>query len=153
MNLELIATAGLVLLAVAGAVLDLTTRRLPNWLSLSLAVSGLAYALAAHGAAGAGSGLLHGLAALAIGMVLFRIGAIGGGDAKFYSGIATWFALAEGARLLLSVSLSGLALFAAWFAARRLMGRKVVRNSTSDADKFPYGIAIAAGAILARLTA
>ena len=153
MTPEVIAGSGLALLALIGAWLDLATRRLPNWLSLASAIGGLTASFVLHGIAGAGSGLLHGLAALVVGMILFRFGAVGGGDAKFYAGTAMWFGIAQAARLLLGVSLAGLALFAIWFAARRLRGRKIVRRSTDDADKFPYGIAIAAGAIMAWFTA
>jgi len=148
LTVALYAGAGLALLALAGAGLDLFTRRLPNALCLVTAASGLAVSFVLHGTAGAGSALLHGVLALVGGMALFRFGLVGGGDAKFYAGVATWFALGQAARLLLAVSLAGLALFLAWFLARRLMGRKVVRRGASDADRFPYGIAIAAGAIL-----
>ncbi|MBC2666287.1 prepilin peptidase [Novosphingobium flavum] len=148
MNLELIAGAGLALLVLTGALLDLTTRRLPNWLCLLTAAAGLGATWLISGPAATGSALLHGLIALVIGMVLFRLAVVGGGDAKFYTGAAMWFPLASGIRLLLSVSLTGLALFIAWFVYRRLSGRKISRRSTDDADKFPYGIAIAAGAML-----
>ena len=148
MTAALYAGAGLALLALVGAGLDLFTRRLPNALCLVTATSGLAVSFALHGAVGVGSALLHGVLALLVGMALFRFGVVGGGDAKFYAGVAMWFALGQAPRLLLAVSLAGLALFVAWFLARRLMGRKVARRSASDADKFPYGLAIAAGAIL-----
>lgn len=143
-------SAGVVLaiLASTGAWLDLTARRLPNWLCLVTALAGLAVSFALHGAWGAGSGLLHGLVALAVGMALFGFGLVGGGDAKFYGALALWFGLGSAARMLLGVSIAGLILFALWFAGRRAMGRKVERRPEKDSDKFPYGIAIAAGAVL-----
>ncbi len=152
MNSLQIAGIVLVILASTGAWLDLTARRLPNWLCLATALAGLAVSLALHGPSGAGSGLLHGLVALAMGMALFGCGLVGGGDAKFYSALALWFGIGSAARLLLGVSVSGLVLFALWFAGRRVIGRKVERRPEKDSDKFPYGIAIAAGAVLTWFT-
>jgi len=143
----------LALLLAIGAWLDAVRRRLPNWLCLATALAGLAGAALLHGAAAAFSGLGHAVLALLVGMVLFRFGLIGGGDAKFYAAAATWFTLPQAARLLLAVSLSGLALFLLWFTYRRLTGRKIVRAAATDADRFPYGIAISAGALLAWWTA
>jgi prepilin peptidase CpaA len=153
LNAALLAGSALVLLALTGAGLDYTVRRLPNLLCLITALAGLAASFTLHGASGAGSAALHGLIALVVGMVLFRFGAVGGGDAKFYAGIAMWFALGQAPRLLLAVSLSGLLLFIVWFTVRRLMGKKVHRRAENDADRFPYGAAIAAGAVVAWFTA
>lgn len=143
--------AGVVLavLLATGGVLDVFTRRLPNVLCLATAIAGVAVLLITSTAHGAISGLSHGLLALIVGAVLFRVGVVGGGDAKFYAALATWFPLTVAPRLLLAVSLSGLVLFFAWFVARRLAGRKVVRNASSPQDRFPYGIAIAAGGLVA----
>lgn len=139
----------LAILLVTGGVLDVFARRLPNVLCLVTAIAGATATLLTSGAQGAVSALSHGLLVLILGAALFRMGVIGGGDAKFYAAVATWFPLGAAARLLLAVSLSGLALFMAWFTARRLAGRKVVRNATSAHDRFPYGIAIATGGLLA----
>jgi len=146
---EIVAGIVLAILLVTGACFDILSRRLPNWLCLTTAVAGLCAAAVLHGAGGLGSAALHGAAALIVGMVLFRFGVIGGGDAKFYAAVAVWFAASLAPRLLLSVSLSGLILFLVWFTYRRLTGRKIVRAATDDADRFPYGIAIAAGGLLA----
>lgn len=47
------------------------------------------------------------------------------------------------------VSLAGFGLILAWFLIRRLRGIPVQRRAQDDAGKFPYGVAIAAGAVLA----
>ena len=139
----------LVLLGLAACWLDATVRKLPNWLSLLTALVGLGLAVSSAGLSGLGSHLVHMLIALAIGMVLFRLGVVGGGDAKFYAGVAAWFSLSDAVGLILAVSLSGLAIFLVWFAWRRLSGKPIRGGAhQTDADKLPYGIAIAAGAII-----
>ena len=96
-----------------------------------------------------GNHLAHAVIALAIGFGLFAARIVGGGDAKFYAGVAAWFALGEAMRLLLAVSLGGLALFLAWFLYRRLTGKAISRPGGEDQGKFPYGTAIAAGGLIA----
>jgi prepilin peptidase CpaA len=157
----LLGRAVLVLACAAACWLDARHRVLPNWLSLATLVSGLGFALAgAHynaqafvsgygGLAALGSHAAHAALALVAGAALFAIGIIGGGDAKFYAAVAAWFRLAEGLRLLVYVSLAGFGLILAWFLIRRLRGIPVQRRAQDDAGKFPYGVAIAAGAVLA----
>ena len=130
---------------------DVSRRRLPNPLCLIVAVLGLATQAYAGGWALAGSGLLHAIIALVIGIALFSAGIVGGGDAKYYAAVAAWFPLSQAGALLLLVSVIGFVLFVCWFLWRRLRGIKVQRKSVSDADKFPYGVAIALGAIAAML--
>lgn len=141
--------AALSLSAALGAWLDLTRRRLPNWLCLCTALGGAVVTAVAQGPVGLAWALLHGLVALLVGLALFAAGIVGGGDAKYYAGMALWFGLPDGSRLLLCVTLAGLGMFAVWFTLRRVLGRKVERRPTRDSDKFPYGIAIAAGALWA----
>jgi prepilin peptidase CpaA len=110
---------------------------------------GLGFAFADGGLGAMGSHLLHALIALVVGIGLFAARIVGGGDAKFYAGIAAWFTLADGARLLLAVSLGGLVLFLVWFVYRRLSRKPISRRDGVAEGKFPYGVAIAAGAVIA----
>jgi len=139
------AKAILVILGVVACLFDWKYRRLPNWLSGLAALSGLVVAAANLGLSTAGSHLLHMIAALLIAFAVYAMRLIGGGDAKFYAGTAAWFALGDAMRLLLSVSLSGLALFAVWFAMRRIAKKPVRMKDASESDKLPYGVAIAVG--------
>lgn len=148
----LIGTSILMLEAVTGGWLDLTSRRLPNWLCLVTLITGLGFVVAELGLASAAWALAHSAIALLVGMVLFRIEAIGAGDAKFYAACAAWFPLQEGLTLLASVSLSGLLLVIGWFGYRQF------RRVRDDAEKgkfgmVPYGLAVAAGAGIARMMA
>lgn len=136
-------------IAVTGSYLDLRTRRLPNWLCLAGLVAGLAFGLAAGGWTAAAIALLHAFIALIVGAGLFALGGIGGGDAKFYAALATWFPLQAGLGLLVSVSLTGLLLLIAWLPyRRRLMRSEGGLVSDSDFRKLPYGVAIAVGALV-----
>lgn len=130
-----------------GAYTDVTARRLPNWLALILLVFGLGAALADGGLSALGWHAAHAVIALMIGMLLFAIGAFGGGDAKFYAGMAAFFPLSQALNLFVFVAISGLVLILAWLILKRTVFAK--RNAAQgDFAKFPYGIAIAAGGIL-----
>lgn len=139
----------LILLALIASWLDISARRLPNWLTLLTLAAGIAVTIFDPGFSALGSHLAHTIIALLVGMILFRFGVIGGGDAKFYAAVASWFALSGAPGLLLAVSLSGLVIFFVWFVWRRATGKPIRAPSPdSKADKLPYGIAIAAGAVI-----
>ncbi len=146
MNPHTLAVAALGVTGIYAIWSDVRSRRLPNGLCIIVAVLGVAVTLYANGPGVAGSGLLHGLAALLVGMLLFSAGTIGGGDAKYYAAVAVWYSISQAGQLLLSVSAAGFVLFIAWFVWRRLRGIKVAKASFPNADKFPYGVAIAVGA-------
>jgi len=147
-----VATSILALCAAFGAWLDVIDRRLPNWLCLVTALTGLALAFAGGGAGALGSAALHGALALAVGMALFGFGWIGGGDAKFYAACAAWFPLTAGFHLVGAISLAGLAVVAVWMLYRHFM-RARTPDETSVQATVPYGVAIAVGAILLKAVA
>ena len=143
---------GLAALALTGlyaAWSDLRYRRLPNWLCLLVAAAGLAQMLALGGMGGAGSALLHGALAMAIGAALFTLSGLGGGDAKYYAAVACWFSLASALQLLMAVSLAGLVLALGWLIMQRLK-RRPADPANQDFALVPFGIAIAAGAVFAK---
>lgn len=131
-------------LCLAGAASDLWSRKLPNWLCAAAWIAGLGFAVAGGGAA-AVSPLIHSVLALIGGMVLFRFGMIGGGDAKYYAALAAWFALDRAMLLLLCVSLAGalLVVLMLLVGTIRRQNRKDRRRTMSE---LPYGVAIAGGA-------
>lgn len=143
--------AALIALCVTAAWLDLTQRRIPNWLCGWTAIVGLTLAATLDGWGGLGSHALHAVVALLGGMALFAFGGFGGGDAKFYAGVAAWFGLGEGLQLLLCVALSGLLLLITWFSYRRFKGHPIRRTQDAPWDGLPYGVAIGVGAIAATL--
>ena len=75
---------------VLAAVRDLRTRRIPNFLTVPMFLSGLVYQAAFHGWAGladAGLAFLLGFGTL---FVLWLIGGGGGGDAKLMGALSVW---------------------------------------------------------------
>ncbi|WAT16703.1 prepilin peptidase [Aurantiacibacter sp. MUD11] len=143
------------LLAALGAYagyMDVRFRKLPNMLCLVALALGLGASFALGGTDGLLSALLHAVIALVLGMLLFAAGVIGGGDAKFYTGIAAWFALRDGLFLFVSVALSGLVLLLVWIITRRLVHKKGLKPEGDGVfDKLPYGVAISLGGVVAAL--
>ena len=134
---------------------DARYRRLSNPLVALTAICGIALTVTAGGLAAASSNLLHSAIAMLIGLPLFARGLIGGGDVKYYAAVATWFPLDQGFRLLAFVSLAGMVLAAGWLIGQRA-GLRPHRagpdlKASAHAEKVPFGIAIASGAILAAL--
>jgi prepilin peptidase CpaA len=142
------AFAGLAAAGLAGSWLDFTRRRLPNWLCLVALIAGLAVAVVSGGMAALGAHSLHAFVALLVGMLLFALRVIGGGDAKFYAALAAWFPFAEGLRLFVSVALAGAVLTLFFIAYRKAKGRPAFPKDPDLDERLPYGIAIATGALL-----
>lgn len=86
----LIGAPVLVLLGVA-AVIDWRCRRIPNWLTFTLVLSGIAQSLMPHALVSPGSALLGCLAGFVLTFPLYALGAVGGGDVKLVAGIGAWF--------------------------------------------------------------
>jgi prepilin peptidase CpaA len=145
----LVQTAPLIVLGLTACWLDWRDRRIPNWLCGVLALIGLGLAAGSGGGTAIAQHAIHAFAALVVGMVLFRFGVFGGGDAKFYAAVAAWFPLALWAKLLIHVSLAGLGLLTVWFISRRIMGKKIRPKDPTKYDALPYGIAIAFGSFSA----
>lgn len=137
----------LLAIGLTGTALDIRSRRLPNWLCALAGVTGLVHAVMVPGEGGPLSCLAHGALALLVGMLLFALRWIGGGDAKFYAGLAVWLPLRHALAMVMSTAMAGLLILIVWFAWRRIQGKKIVVRG-DEAAKLPYGIAIAAGGLL-----
>jgi prepilin peptidase CpaA len=125
MSPELIKTLALALFAglvIVAALKDLASFTIPNWISAALAVG---FALAAF--AGVippkeiGPSLAVGLGVLILGVVMFALGWVGGGDAKLMTAAALWLGLRGLAPFALYTGIAGgalalllLALRSAW---------------------------------------
>lgn len=141
----------LIACACLGAAIDLKERRLPNWLCLLSAVIAVAYTALANGTDGLTSALLHCGAALIIGMGLFRIGFVGGGDAKFYAALSFAFPLSLALPFLGWTSLVGLVLVLAMMLFRGVRRAAMDREVAVLKFTVPYGVAIGGGAIITLL--
>lgn len=144
-------------LVIVAALRDVTSYRIPNWISAALIVAFFPAALVAGqsmsqiGVQGA-----VGVAALVAGMIMFAAGWIGGGDAKLFAAVGLWLGPQAMAPFVLVTALAGgaLAVFllnlrADWARALLPTGPNwMERLRTPDGDA-PYGLAIATGALIA----
>jgi prepilin peptidase CpaA len=146
-----VALAVLAALGLLACWYDIRERRLPNWLVLATLVVGLGLAGWRGGAAVLPWHLAHLAIALVAGIGLYAARALGAGDAKYYAALAAWFPLAAAIKLVMAVSFAGLALALGWLAWRKLAGNPAPRKPVDDMDKLPFGVAMAAGAVLALL--
>lgn len=149
MSVSLLSIGLLTGLGLAACWFDVVQRRLPNWLSLLTFSVGIGVALVTSGTAALPWNLVHALIALIVGMGLFALRAVGGGDAKYYAANAAWFGIDVALRLLVAVSMAGLVVLLIWAVWRRARGEKIFAKSPDERNKLPYGVAIAIGAVLA----
>lgn len=145
------ALAALAATGLVAAWFDVRERRIPNWLVAATLALGLGFAAWRGGAGALPWHLAHLAVALLVGIGLYAARLLGAGDAKYYAALAAWQPLAAGLKLLMAVSFAGLALTLGWLAWRKLAGKPAPKKPVSDADKVPFGVAMAAGAVLALL--
>ncbi len=146
------------LLLVVAALKDVVSFTIPNWISAALLA---AFPLAAWSAGlGWGEVAQHaavGGVALVVGMGLFALNWIGGGDAKMLSASALWLGPVAVAPYLLWTALVGGALAVGLVMARKAAaqmpamagGPKWVGALLSPKGDVPYGVALCVGALLA----
>jgi prepilin peptidase CpaA len=143
-------------LVIVGALSDITTMTIPNWISLALIALFFPAALAAQlSFAEVAANVGVGLAALVIGMVMFALRWIGGGDAKLMAAASLWLGLTAVPSYILWVAISG-GVFAVLLMQARAWGQAYVGRSPQWVGKLlqpkgdiPYGVALCAGALAA----
>jgi prepilin peptidase CpaA len=77
-------------LLILAAVGDVRTRRIPNWLTFSLVLTGLAQSFGPFGTLSPSNSALGLLVGFGVPFLMFAMGAIGGADVKLLAGIGAW---------------------------------------------------------------
>jgi prepilin peptidase CpaA len=144
-------------LVIVAGLKDLTSMTIPNWISAALVVAYFPVAFAVGlpwSVVAVGVGL--GLAALVIGASMFALRWIGGGDAKLIAAACLWLGLEGSGMFLLWTGLIGglfcLALLFARSWSRAYLPASApgwVVHLMQPRGDIPYGVAIAAGALMA----
>jgi prepilin peptidase CpaA len=125
---EILPFAPLLGLLVWAAVIDLRSRRIPNWMTGALVASGLAQSALAFwslssGQAWAGLGAGFGLT-----FILFALGGMGGGDVKLFAGIGAWVGPMRVVEIFAAEAVIGMVIVLAQAMRRRRVGT-LMRNS------------------------
>jgi prepilin peptidase CpaA len=142
---------------------DVRTRRIPNVLSIAIAILGLLRIIFVHDPIAAGHTLAAGTAIFVAAFLLFWYGAIGGGDAKLVTATALLVGYHDLFSFLFLMSACGGALALAMLARDRLRlrlwlpARRARTPLATEAAKcvavptrstVPYGVAIAAAGVV-----
>jgi prepilin peptidase CpaA len=136
------------------AAMDLFTMTIPNRVSLALLAAFIVLApLAGLGPWQVAHHLGAGLLVLAVGVLLFIPGWIGGGDAKLAAAVALWVGFESLLPFLFCTALAG-GLLALSFSAfrkfplpRQVLAEEWAVRLHSRKGGLPYGMALAAGAL------
>jgi prepilin peptidase CpaA len=145
-------TLGASLCAVAlaigwSAVSDVRAYVIPNWTSLLIIASFLVAALFTPYAPLI-PGLLAGGGVLVLGLGMFALGWMGGGDVKLFSALALWCGPSRLASFTLVTSLAGAALALVMLSPLRRFAPSASQEARSAARQpMPYGVAIGIGGV------
>ena len=156
---------GALLLATAGAVSDVRSGRIPNWLTFGGLMSGLLLRLSLQNWIGLGTAAGGALVGGGIFFVLFMIGGMGAGDVKLMAAVGAWVGIAHALAVLLVTAIAGGILAAGWVVAHKQIGSTIQNISelirfhlvtglrphpdlnlrSAPSIRLPYGPAIAMG--------
>jgi prepilin peptidase CpaA len=153
-------------LAAIAATYDVWRRRIPNWISVAIAASGVVAQWTALGVRGAGSAILAVLLVLVLMTLMWRVRLVGGGDAKVASAAAAWVGTGATLSYLVVSALVGGGFALGYYIAAAANARAAVRfnlsrlhvptvpdgTESATAILVPYGAACVVGALLVVLS-
>lgn len=152
----ILAASLLPLLMMIAGIGDFLSYRIPNWLNGIIALSFVPMAVATGMPLDmAAIHIATGAVVLALGFGIFALGLVGGGDAKMMAAAAIWFGWPAVLQFLVFTVIAGgvlaviLALRAAVQVNHDIRGHTWMERWKVAKPDIPYGIAFAAGAILA----
>lgn len=144
---------------------DVGTRRVPNCITLSIAITGLVAEAMAGGLRGACSGLLAALVVFGLLAPFWAKRIMSGGDVKLGAAAATWVGLARSPHYLLATAVAGTIIAGACYLAATAEARRRFRDnvyalksrgqppvgeaSGEQTKLVPYGVAFTVGALFA----
>jgi prepilin peptidase CpaA len=158
---------GAVLVALMGAVIDVRSARIPNRLTYTALPAALMLRTAVLGLSGLKSGALGMLVAGGLFLLLFVLGAMGGGDMKLMAAVGAWVGSTQVVMLILAAALAGGILAIGRIIFSNAVGQ-TLRNimhlicyrltsglqphpelnvQSSGSQRVPFGVAIAVGAL------
>jgi prepilin peptidase CpaA len=127
-SLQLLSLAPLLGMLCIAAVIDWRHRRIPNWLTFLMALSGIASSFMA-GAVAHPSQVIPGLfVGFAIPFVLFAMGALGGGDVKLLAGVGAWVGPILVVKIFLAAAIVGMVIVLVQSAKQKRLSA-LFRNS------------------------
>ena len=141
-------------LLLAAAAVDFARQRIPNWIVLAVVALFLVQA-ARHAGEVAWVNQVGASAALLLaGLGLFSLGELGAGDAKMIAGVSLWAGFLAILKTLLLIGVAGLLFAGLLLLARRMLpwpswdphDRRP--KALIEGGGVPYGVAIAAGALI-----
>lgn len=161
-------------LVIIAAVTDHRARRIPNWLTYSCAIAGIAFAISgvmagfAHSVSGLEAwwpllnSLIGGLFGFAVMFFLFLRNGVGGGDVKLNAAAGLLVGITHIVAVMMYACFVGVAIglgTAIWHGRgmevlRRMFSWKELREKRSPEESMqpvPYGVAFAGGALWAAL--
>ena len=154
MTLAFIIVVIFALTMIMAAMKDASTMTIPNWISLVL-IAGFFVIIpfAWPGWEAFGTHLLVGMTFFLVGFAMFAFGWLGGGDAKLMAATGLWWTWPDAMLYVVYTTVLG-----GLIAIGLLIGRKYIpvriltepwaHNMFKDGKKMPYGLALAAGALI-----
>jgi prepilin peptidase CpaA len=167
MTTEALFMTGALIVAGVGGAIDVATRRIPNWLTYSGMLVGIAGRTVLQGWHGLGSALAGGLIGGGAFLIFFLLHAMGAGDVKLITAIGCLAGSASALQIVLATAIAGgifAVILSVWHGRLRAVlvnvfdlikfhavaGAQVhpsMNLSSSQAARLPYGIAIATGVL------
>jgi prepilin peptidase CpaA len=149
---------------------DLKTRRIPNFLTCGIALSGLVFQLAQHGWGGLWVGSLGLLLGFGLLFLPYLLGGMGAGDVKALAGLGAWLGPHLVVYLFVYMAISGALIALGLLCWRGTLWSRILQARTSvlnwiicrfhglapaaastskpKSESIPYGVAMALGMVL-----
>lgn len=113
----------LLLLLIVAAAIDLASRRIPNWLTVTIALTGILQSLSPFHTCTIGLSVLGLLTGFVLMFGQFAVGGLGGGDVKLLMGVGAWVGPLPLLAIFAGASVIGLIIILTQACWQRRIGR------------------------------